>query len=133
MLLFLEKLRPFMAWLIQTSGQTAVLILLVLFAQWLFRKQISPRWRYNLWLLVLLRMMMPALPESSLSIFNLTKAFPTAHPMLVTTSPAMPRASGQTDLQSTVAVTDREGDGNPGSLPSRGDFVLCASDRLPPR
>ena len=61
------------AWLWRSTWQAAVLIGLVLLVQWLFRKQLSPAWRYNLWLLVLIRLVMPSLPESTVSVFNLAK------------------------------------------------------------
>jgi hypothetical protein len=60
-------------WLWRSSWQTAVLIGLVLLVQWFFRKQLSSAWRYNLWLLVLIRLVMPSLPESAVSVFNLTR------------------------------------------------------------
>ena len=40
-------------WLWRSSWQAAVLIGLVLLVQWFFRKQLSPAWRYNLWLVVI--------------------------------------------------------------------------------
>jgi bla regulator protein BlaR1 len=60
-------------WLWRSSWQAAVLIGLVLLVQWFFRKQLSPAWRYNLWLLVLIRLVMPSLPGSAVSVFNLAK------------------------------------------------------------
>jgi beta-lactamase regulating signal transducer with metallopeptidase domain/Tol biopolymer transport system component len=57
-------------WLLRTSVQASVLIILVALAQWLFRPWLSPRWRYCLWWLVLIRLMMPVSWESGLSLFN---------------------------------------------------------------
>jgi beta-lactamase regulating signal transducer with metallopeptidase domain len=48
---------------------------MVLIVQWLLRGRLSARWRYNLWLLVLLRLIVPVTPQSSLSIFNLSNRF----------------------------------------------------------
>lgn len=70
---FLSSLLGFTAWLLKSSGQTAVLIALVLAAQWLLQKKLAPRWRYSLWLLVLIRLMLPFSPESAFSIFNYTR------------------------------------------------------------
>ncbi len=64
----------FSAWLLRASWQASVLIGLVLLAQWVFRKQLAPRWRYSLWLLVVIRLAMPFSAESGLSIFNFIKA-----------------------------------------------------------
>lgn len=64
----------FSLWLFRASWQASVLIGLVLLAQWLFRNQLTPRWRYSLWLLVVIRLAMPFSAESGLSIFNFIKA-----------------------------------------------------------
>jgi len=55
----------------KTSLVTAVLIGLVLLVQFAFQRLLRPRWCYALWLLVVLRMLMPAAPSSRFSIFNL--------------------------------------------------------------
>ncbi len=64
----------FNVWLFRASWQASVLIGIVLLVQWLFRKQLTPRWRYILWLLVVVRLAMPFSTESGLSIFNFVKA-----------------------------------------------------------
>src|SRR5208282_4923570 len=61
-------------WLLQTSWQAAVLAGLILAAQLLLRKKLSPAWRHGLWFLLLVRLLMPMTPSSALSIFNLAKA-----------------------------------------------------------
>lgn len=63
----------FSTWLLRASWQASVLIGLVLLVQWLFRRQLAPRWRYRLWLLVLIRLALPFSAESGLSIFNLVR------------------------------------------------------------
>src|ERR1043166_1604642 len=57
--------------LLKASWQAAVLILLVLVAQTLFGKRLSPRWRYSLWLLVIVRLALPWTVPSSASLFNI--------------------------------------------------------------
>ena len=66
----------FFEWLLRSSWQSAILIAAVLLAQRLFRRQLNARWRFNLWFLVVLRMILPFPPESALSVFNLVKARP---------------------------------------------------------
>src|SRR5262245_23552283 len=56
---------------LQTSLYATVLIALVFAVQFCFRKVLAPRWRYALSLLVLLRLALPVVPQSSLSLFNL--------------------------------------------------------------
>lgn len=38
-------------WLVQTSGRAAVIVLIILLAQFLLRHRLSPAWRYGLWFL----------------------------------------------------------------------------------
>lgn len=52
------------------SWQAALLAVLVWLAQGLTRKWLSPPWRYRLWLLVVVRLLLPFSPASPLSIFN---------------------------------------------------------------
>ena len=56
--------------LLKSSAQAAVLVLLVLAVQWLFRKKLAPRWCYVLWWLVVIRLLLPVSPESAVSVFN---------------------------------------------------------------
>lgn len=78
-------------WVLQTTWQAAVLAGLILLAQWLLRKRLSPSWRYGLWLLLVIRLLMPLPPQSALSIFNLAKTAP-RHPVAVTSPPPAPAA-----------------------------------------
>jgi bla regulator protein BlaR1 len=60
----------FLSALGRTSVQAGVLVLVVLLAQWFFRRRLTPRWRCALWLLVVVRLMLPFSLASSTSIFN---------------------------------------------------------------
>lgn len=53
------------------SLQAGVLVLLVLLAQRIFRRQLTARWRCALWMLVIVRLLLPFSPGSAASIFNL--------------------------------------------------------------
>ena len=55
------------------SLEASVLILLVLAAQGLCGHRLKPRWRYSLWLLVLLRLALPWTIPSPVSLFNVSK------------------------------------------------------------
>ena len=55
----------------KASWQAAVLIVLVLAAQWALGRRLSPRWRYGLWLLVVARLALPWTIPSPVSVFNL--------------------------------------------------------------
>jgi beta-lactamase regulating signal transducer with metallopeptidase domain len=56
--------------LFKASWQAAVLIVLVLALQWVFGRRLSPRWRYGLWLLVVVRLALPWTLPSPVSLFN---------------------------------------------------------------
>jgi len=60
-------------WILQTTWQATVLVGLILLAQWLLRRRLAPAWRYGLWLLLVGRLLMPVVPPSGLSIFNLAR------------------------------------------------------------
>lgn len=59
-----------LVWLATHSLQAGVLVLLVLLVQWTFRRRLTSRWRFALWWIVLLRLLLPFGPESGLSLFN---------------------------------------------------------------
>ena len=82
----LGYLEAIFGWLLAASWQAAVLALLVLLVQTLLRNRLNPRWRYALWLLVLARLLLPALPESTLSLFQFAPPPPPALIAPVTTS-----------------------------------------------
>ena len=57
-------------WLLNNSLQAGVLVLLVLLVQWIFRRQLTSRWRFALWWVVIVRLVLPFGPESAVSVFN---------------------------------------------------------------
>ncbi|MCY2951384.1 MAG: M48 family metalloprotease [Planctomycetota bacterium] len=65
-----------LCWILRASLQAAVLVGLVLLLQWAFGRFLSARWRANLWLIVLLRLLIPVLPASPISLFNLLHLMP---------------------------------------------------------
>src|SRR6267143_6256907 len=77
-------------WLWKTSLYASVLIGLVLLIQLIFGERLPPRWRYALWLLVLLRLLMPVVPRSELSLFNLAARLKVQPTTVRVALPAMP-------------------------------------------
>jgi bla regulator protein BlaR1 len=65
-------------WFWQTSLAAAILVVIALLIQWTCGRAIGPRWTYMLWLLVLVRLMMPVAPESSFSVFNVSAPRPSS-------------------------------------------------------
>ena len=70
---------PFFQWLIKTSLQGSLLIGLIFLVRLLLRDRLSVRWYSYLWLLLLLRLALPWVPNSRISAFNLVpdQAWPT--------------------------------------------------------
>jgi beta-lactamase regulating signal transducer with metallopeptidase domain len=56
------------AW--QASLAASLLVGVILLASLVFRQALPPRWRYALWLLVIVRLLVPAAPSSRWSVFN---------------------------------------------------------------
>ncbi|MFC1794061.1 M56 family metallopeptidase [Planctomycetota bacterium] len=68
---FNTQLLRFFDWLLWASLQGTVLIILIVLIQIILRRKLPVRWHYLLWLLLLIRLAVPWLPESKMSIFNL--------------------------------------------------------------
>ena len=64
-------LGPAMQALVQATWQASVLVMLVLAVQMMFGRWLNARWRYALWSVVVLRLMLPVTPGSVVSVFNL--------------------------------------------------------------
>lgn len=94
MAVILNELEPVVTWLLRLSAQAAVLILLILLIQTGCGSRLAARWRHALWLLVVVRLMLPVSLPSRFSIFNLVRLKP--WPEVITgTAPASaePRAA----------------------------------------
>ena len=67
----LESLTLAVQWIFETSLKASVLIVIILCLQWVLRHRLPAKWRYTLWGLLILRLVIPFELESRLSIFNL--------------------------------------------------------------
>jgi len=63
-------LADFSGWIWEASWQAGVIALVVLIVRRLIGKRLSPGWRYGLWLLVVVRLLMPEMPQSPASLYN---------------------------------------------------------------
>ena len=66
-----RELLQFFDKLLWISIQSSVLIILIVLLQKILRERFGIRWHYLLWFLLLIRLAIPWLPESKISIFNL--------------------------------------------------------------
>ncbi len=58
-------------WIVCSTVMATLLVFLVLFVKLVFRDKLGARWHYIIWMLVLLKLLIPFGPQSQLSIFNL--------------------------------------------------------------
>jgi len=65
------QVQPFVAWLLRSTLQASMLIGLILLVQITLRSKLGPRWSHALWLVLLLRMVLPWAPQSRISMFSL--------------------------------------------------------------
>jgi beta-lactamase regulating signal transducer with metallopeptidase domain len=67
---FNTQLMRFFDWLLWASLQGTVLIVMIVLIQKILRRRLPVHWHYFLWSLLLIRLVVPWLPESKMSIFN---------------------------------------------------------------
>lgn len=63
-------------WLLRNSAHAAILAVVVWGLERTVGRSLPPRWRYAMWLVVVARLLLPAAPESSFSLFNLVDLAP---------------------------------------------------------
>src|SRR4051812_44525598 len=63
----MPALEMFFRWIWEVSWQASLLALAVWIVQRVSQRGLNPRWRHALWLLVLLRLVLPIVPESPVS------------------------------------------------------------------
>jgi beta-lactamase regulating signal transducer with metallopeptidase domain/Tol biopolymer transport system component len=64
------QMQPFFHWLVRSSVQASLIVCLILLLQAVFRHKLGIRWHHALWLILVIRMVLPWTPQSGLSIFN---------------------------------------------------------------
>ncbi|MFC1603638.1 M56 family metallopeptidase [Planctomycetota bacterium] len=65
------SLQPFFDWLSRSTIRAGMVICLILLIQRVLRGRLTVRWHYVLWLILVVRMVLPFAPQSRFSIFNL--------------------------------------------------------------
>jgi len=68
---FCEQLSFFFGWVLRSTAQISVLVCLILIIKAVLQNRLQARWHYCLWIVLLVRMLMPWAPESRMSVFNL--------------------------------------------------------------
>ncbi|RTE10161.1 M56 family metallopeptidase [Paenibacillus whitsoniae] len=68
--LLTEHLARLFDWVCSVSIMATILVALILVLQYILKDRLKPRWLYLMWLLVILRLVLPWGPESEISIYN---------------------------------------------------------------
>ncbi len=76
------------SWLWRANWQAGVLAALVVLVLWGAGRRIAPTWRHALWLLVVVRLCLPTLPASPVSVFNLWPVAPAPDANLAVSRPS---------------------------------------------
>jgi hypothetical protein len=96
-------------WLLQTTWQAAVIVVIILLAQFLLRNRLSPAWRHGLWFLLVARLLMPMTPGSAISVFNLAKW--SRRQVALATFRPLPSSRGRTMRKSNPSLRPRRPSG----------------------
>src|SRR5688572_10132961 len=88
-----EMVARFLEALLRSSAQAAGLVVMILLAQRLFRRWLTPHWRCGLWLLVAVRLLLPVSIPTRFSVSNFFPgaAGPEPHQPIAAVSEPTPR------------------------------------------
>ncbi|WP_243526912.1 M56 family metallopeptidase [Bacillus pseudomycoides] len=102
----------FFDWVIETSIMASILVGLILCIKILLRNKLTPRWQYLLWMILIVRLLLPWSPDSSYSIYSILSynngTSVIFHQDPVTISPTKERMQGSTDISDTKILTKED-------------------------
>ena len=61
------------SWVLRTSVEASVLVVVILILKAVLRERMSVRWHAAVWLVVIAKMLLPWTPESPISLYNITQ------------------------------------------------------------
>lgn len=76
-----------MTWLLQTTVYMTVTALFILGFKRVFKNRLPAKWHVYIWALLLVRLLIPSLPESRVSVYNAMPAVEYARPTVQTAAP----------------------------------------------
>jgi bla regulator protein BlaR1 len=100
-----EHLMNIFDWVWSVSAMAAVTVVLILLMQRVLNKRLKPRWHYLMWLLVIVRLVLPWSPESEFSIYNWISYADSVHTITSVSHEEMASAAVMSD--STVVIVYR--------------------------
>lgn len=102
-------------WLVETAWQSAMLVVVILLVQLLLRRWLSPAWRCALWGIVALRLAMPVLPSSGMSLYGIHSEVSQNHGDAVPFVHSAPQRN--IDVQILPAIADAPHEPAPSIVP----------------
>lgn len=105
-----EHLIDLFDWVWSISIMASVLVVLIIVMQHVLRHRLKPRWHYLMWLLVIVRLILPWGPESEFSIYNWIGYTDAVHSAVqvnqeeLLTKAVVPQSAAQTIYRNLVVV-----------------------------
>ena len=121
-------------WLFQNilylTATSSVLILIILALKKIFHKSLRPKWHYYIWVLLLIRLIIPFQPQSSFSIYNVFYSATARVSLPIAESigrlqPDLPGGTGRNTSQDNLHAPDLP---NSDGAPSTDDPVPSAAE-----
>ncbi|MCW9134684.1 M56 family metallopeptidase [Bacillus paramycoides] len=99
----------FFDWVIETSIMASILVGLILCVKILLRNKLTPRWQYMLWMILIVRLLLPWSPDSSYSIYSLLSySTGVSEVFQKNTTPAIPKESVSEDKTNHTVTTKED-------------------------
>lgn len=93
----------FFDWLIETSLMASILVGFILCIKILFRNKLTPWWQYMLWIVLMIRLLLPWSPDSSYSIYSLLSYSSSVSEVIQKNTPS-PENTVNDEMQHTVEL-----------------------------
>ena len=92
-------------WVLRSSAMASIFIGFILLFKRLIKDKLGAKWHYYIWFLVLLRLLIPFAPQSSLSVYNLFTYFQQkeASPIIVSSENTQDIRTGYVEEQARVS------------------------------
>lgn len=96
----------FFDWVIETSIMASILVGIILCVKILLRNKLTPRWQYMLWMILIVRLLLPWSPDSSYSIYSIL-SYSNGTSVIFHQAP-VDRIQGFTDIGDTKVITKED-------------------------
>lgn len=90
-------------WVLSTSVMASILVYIILLLKGLFGKRLGSKGHYYIWLILMLRLMLPYVPESSVSAFNLLPLTQGGVKILEMNAPAKVQIAANNPVQGDIS------------------------------